>query len=631
MVLFVFVLLAGYQYWIVKTEAEKAISDKLVADSRLASLVYSNPLWNYNYTGMEDIANAMMLDPEVALVAVRTFSGNEVFSNEAAGDPYEPRFISRMEVPISYQGQPIGIVSVGVTTYYKQQALQRSVGIYILFFTLMIGTMVIVISRIARSVTAPIEKLEAGTEELARGNLEQRIEIDSGGEIADLADKFNGMAASLSEMIKERSAALKALEASEEKYGKAFRNLSEVVGLVRGNDQTFVEVNEHFFRTLGYDPEEVIGHTSREFHLWEDNGKRTAYMERLLREKSVRDVECVWLTKSREIRTGIASSDMVTIVGEEYEVFIWNDITEFKRTEEALREAQALLEIKVEERTSELMALNEELMAMNDELISALDRLKKTQQQLLHAEKMAALGGLVAGISHEISTPIGISVTGVSYVDKELAAMANRLKEGTLRKSDLEEYVSETRLFLQTTAKNLERADLLIRSFKQISADQTTEDKRSFKVKLYFDELLLSLNPLLKNKNHQVIIECPEGLEITSYPGSIAQIITNFITNSLRHGFEEDFSGTITIRFDKFGSLYTLTYMDNGKGMTSEVLDRIYEPFFTTKRGADGGTGLGMHLVYNIVTQKLGGEIKCFSEPDKGVSFIITFPDLFDE
>lgn len=631
MVVFVFVFLAGFQYWATKSEAEKAINDKLVASSRLASLVFSNPLWNYNYAGMTDIANAMMLDPEIARVSVRTLSGSEVFSKEASGEQYVPRFTSRMEIPVNYQGQPIGIISVGITTYYKEQTLHKELIITIVSLLLMIGTMFVVIGRVARSVTAPIEKLVQGTEELARGNLELRIPIDTGGEIARLAEKFNGMAESLSLMVRERESAQAALAFSEEKYAKAFKNLSEVVGLVRLSDQKYVEVNELFFESLGYSPEEVIGHSSEDFQLWEDPEDRRRFFKQLQYDKKVRNFECHWQTKNHERRIGNTSSEIITIGGDVYEVFIWNDITEIKKTEEELREVQTKLEIKVEERTSELMALNQELMAMNDELVSTLDRLKKTQQQLLHSEKMAALGSLVAGISHEISTPIGISVTSVSYVEKELSIMAGKLKTGTLRKAELDEYVAETALFLQTTAKNLERADLLIRSFKQISVDQTTEDRRKFKVKPYLEELLLSLNPLLKNTTHRVVIECPENLEVNSYPGIIAQVITNFITNSLRHGFEKDFSGTISIEFDQFGSLYTLTYRDNGKGMTSDVLERIYDPFFTTKRGAEGGTGLGLHLVYNIVTQKLGGEIKCFSEPGKGVSFVITFPDLFED
>lgn len=625
----VFALLGLSQLNAAKTAAETAIRDKLSAGSRLASLVYSNALWNYNYDSMADIAEAMMLDPEIGQVSLRTNSGREIFTRNASGQEYAPEFMSRVESTISYQGQDIGIVRIGATVYFRQQALRRELLQSGLFLVLTLGALVLVINRVARSVALPIRELARNTEELARGNLSHRIQMDSQDEIGHLADKFNQMADSLAQMMAERISAQEALAASEEKYGKAFKNLSEVVGLVRLTDQRFVEVNDYFFEALGYSHEEVIGHSSREFGLWVDDSRRSLFFEKLLTDGFVRGFQSQWKTKAGERRDGHSSAEIITIGGESYDIFIWNDVTEALSAQEVLRSANDQLERKVDERTSELTALNEELMAMNDELVSTLDRLKRTQQLLLHSEKMAALGSLVAGISHEISTPIGISVTGISYVEKELKTIRSRLEAGDLSRSEFREFLDETTELARTTARNLERADLLIRSFKQISVDQTSEEKRQFKVKGYLEELLLSLNPLLKGSRHHVEIQCPEDLEITTYPGVLAQVLTNLITNSVRHGYHPGDSGHISIQMDRFGTLYTLNYRDDGQGMTAEVLEHIYEPFFTTKRGAEGGTGLGMHLVYNIVTQKLGGEIKCFSAPGEGVSFVVTFPDLF--
>ncbi len=620
-VLLVFLLLGGTQAVNRKYAAEIEVRDKLQANSRLASLVYANALWNYNYESMEDIADAMMLDTEIGLIEVRTFAGREVYARRAEGEAYDRRFMSRVESPVVYQGQPIGIVAVGATVYYRQQQLQRELlqsGLFLLL------TLAAVIDRVVRSVVLPIRELERNTEELAHGNLQNRIQVTSADEIGRLAMKFNAMADSLSEMMEERQAAQEALETSEEKYGKAFKNLSEVVGLVRLADQRFIEVNDFFFEMLGYSPDEVIGHSSREFGLWVDQAERDRFFGLLAAEGSVRNYECHWRTKDGHLRIGMGSAEIITVGGERYDIFIWNDITESRKAEDALRAARDQLELKVEERTSELTALNQELMAMNDELISTLDRLKRTQQLLLHSEKMAALGSLVAGISHEIST-------GISYVEKELGAICAKLDAGTLSRGEFDEFVRDSAEMIRTTAKNLERADLLIRSFKQISVDQTSEEKRRFRVREYLEELLLSLNPLLKSGRYQVEIQCPEDLQITSYPGVLAQVLTNFITNSIRHGYPPGTGGHIQIRMDRFGALYTLNYRDDGQGMAPEVLERIYEPFFTTKRGAEGGTGLGLHLVYNIVTQKLGGEIKCFSEPGKGVSFVVTFPDLYGD
>ncbi len=311
---------------------------------------------------------------------------------------------------------------------------------------------------------------------------------------------------------------------------------------------------------------------------------------------------------------------------------------EMAASEEALHESfdelqayREQLELKVEARTTDLTDVNQQLRGTNKELVSALDRLEKTQYQLLQAEKAAALGSVITGIAHEISTPIGIGVTSVSYVLKEIDEVEVRLKEGSLGQLAFMDFVSECKVFIEGTARNLEKADLLISGFKDISLDEKNEEKRYFKVKDYLDELLTSLKPLLKDVSDHVVLKCPETLAINGYPGYLAQIMTSFITNSLRYGFERDTIGRIQIGISQFENNLQLTYQDDGKGMSEEVLKKIFDPFFTTKRGSEGGAGLGLYLVYNIVTKKLGGDITCTSVPGKGVDFTITFPYQDDD
>ena len=284
------------------------------------------------------------------------------------------------------------------------------------------------------------------------------------------------------------------------------------------------------------------------------------------------------------------------------------------------------LELKVEERTTDLRVLNQQLRGTNDDLVSALEQLEKTQYQLLQAEKAAALGGVIAGIAHEISTPIGIGVTSVSYMLKEIHEVETKLKEKNLSPSEFNDFVSECKEVIQGTARSLEKVDLLISGFQHISVDQTSEDKRRFKVRAYLDEFLISLSALFVDTAHQVFITCADELEINSYPGSLAQIVSSFITNSLRYGFDRHTAGTIKIDLLHLDGEIILTYQDDGKGMSDEVLKKIFDPFFTTKRGSQGGAGLGLYSVYIIVTQKLEGEIKCISELGKGAKFTIKFP-----
>ncbi|MDP4180954.1 MAG: sensor histidine kinase, partial [Bacillota bacterium] len=255
------------------------------------------------------------------------------------------------------------------------------------------------------------------------------------------------------------------------------------------------------------------------------------------------------------------------------------------------------------------------------ELIETLNTLQTAQAQLVQSEKMASLGSLVAGISHEINTPIGISVTASSHLMQKTEEFIKVLQSKTLRRSDLNAFsltiVETTEILL----KNLYRASELIKSFKQVAVDQTHEEKRELNVKQYLNEIILSLTPSLKNRKIGVQINCAEDIQIKAYAGSISQIITNLIMNSLLHAFEPDDKGSIVINtYYKDNHKLVLDFKDDGKGMEKDTLSKIFDPFFTTKRGK-GGTGLGLHLVYNIVYQKLGGTIVCSSEPGKGANF----------
>ncbi len=297
--------------------------------------------------------------------------------------------------------------------------------------------------------------------------------------------------------------------------------------------------------------------------------------------------------------------------------------------DEALKRLDKLnteLETTVEDRTAEVTAANQELLAINDELVTTLETLKTTQHQLVQSERLAALGGMVAGIAHEINTPVGIGVTCTSYLEREVGILEGKFKENRLRKQELSEFIVETKDALTTITKNLDRADRLIKSFKLVSADQTYDEKRIFNVNEYIQALVLSLNPLLKKTVHRFSYTCPDGLNIISYPAAFAQIITHFVTNSIQHGFAPEALGEMRLEVDFLDGILSLCFWDSGKGMEPAIRDRIFEPFYTTRRGKDGSMGLGLHVVYNIVTEQLFGTIACISEPGKGTRFEVRIP-----
>ncbi len=288
------------------------------------------------------------------------------------------------------------------------------------------------------------------------------------------------------------------------------------------------------------------------------------------------------------------------------------------------------LEQMVKVRTSELAEANELLNLKNTELQNTIDALHETRDLLLVAERYSTAGSMIAGISHEINTPLGNARTASSFLISKVNKFMDSYKNNTVTKQDFEKIISVIMESAKMIDINMIKASELISSFKNVTADQTHEHCRNFNVKQYIDEIFLSIKPRLRRTNHSILVECSENLYINSYPGMLSQIITNLAINSIIHGFENIERGVISISCFKKNSMFTLIYADNGCGMTPEVKEHVFDSFFTTKRGK-GGTGLGMNIVYNIVVEELKGSIECESSPGNGVKFTISFLESVNE
>ena len=270
-------------------------------------------------------------------------------------------------------------------------------------------------------------------------------------------------------------------------------------------------------------------------------------------------------------------------------------------------------------------ALKLELAQSVDELQHSLELLRSTQDQLIQTAKMAALGGLVAGVAHEINTPVGIGVTAASLLEEQTRACEALFQANTMKRSDLAAYFNIARESSEMILANLARASELIQRFKQVAVDQSNEEIRNISLRECLDNILLSLRPTLKKHDHKVHIHCPEGIVMRSYAGALEQMVTLLVMNSVTHGFEQMNNGQIHLDARERGGMIDVIFRDNGKGIPQEHLDRIFEPFFTTKRNR-GGTGLGLHILYNLVTQTLGGQVHCKSSVGEGVKFNIAIP-----
>jgi signal transduction histidine kinase len=267
-----------------------------------------------------------------------------------------------------------------------------------------------------------------------------------------------------------------------------------------------------------------------------------------------------------------------------------------------------------------------DLRAAKERAEATLVTLRETQATLINAEKFAALGSLVAGVAHEVNNPVGISLTVASSLVRRCDAMAAAMQEGPLRRSQLQGFIADSRDAADQLVANLQRAGELVQSFKQVAVDRSHADRREFDLAETTRQIVASLLPGLRKTRIALEVEIPEGITLDSYPGPYGQVLTNLVLNCAVHAYPDDRPGTVTISARAQGEAgVEIAFADDGVGMGEDVLRHVFEPFFTTKRG-DGGTGLGLHIVHNLVSFRLGGRIVAASTPGRGTRFTMVLP-----
>lgn len=271
-----------------------------------------------------------------------------------------------------------------------------------------------------------------------------------------------------------------------------------------------------------------------------------------------------------------------------------------------------------------------ELTHKHQQLRRSMIQLQEAQTQLVESEKMASLGALVAGVAHEINTPVGIGVTAVSYLDDRLRHLETDVNNKSLTARNMDKFLSEAAESCSLLMTNLDKASHLIQSFKEIAVDQTSEAIREVNLNQYLGEVIVSLQPKLKRTRHELRVHCDEDIEVNCRAGALSQIFTNLIINSITHAFDDNDSGLMEFRLNQDDEWIYIDYRDNGKGVSKDNLQRLFEPFFTTRRG-QGGSGLGTHILYNLVIQSLHGNIQVESDPGNGLHYKIRFPKVLPE
>jgi PAS domain S-box-containing protein len=462
-----------------------------------------------------------------------------------------------------------------------------------------------------RGVGLRLRALTVQSEKLAHGQYGQQLPAHGGDELEVVTHSLNSMSAALRERVDQLEESQRRLQESEERFRTLF-DMTPLPLTVTNQQGVVVGANQALLRTFGLNPMQLIGKRSDEIQFWATPEERERLWTIFRAAGTVQgEVARVSMPDGSTGFVAIWSSSLV-LDGQKAIIWALLDLTEEMKAKEALKDLNVSLESRVAERSADLS--------------NALETLQRTQHDLIASEKMASLGSLVAGIAHELNTPIGNSLLASTALADRVRDFHRIVADGTLRRSSLNHHLEEVHMACGLISNSLQKAAGLISSFKQIAVDQTNDQRRRFKLQGVVLDTTATYMPRLRRANCAASVDVPPELELDSYPGSLYQVFNNLLNNALAHGFEGREKGhiAITARAGQAGYI-DIVFRDDGIGMSEDVQRRVFDPFFTTKMGS-GGTGLGMNIVYNIVTGVMGGRIAIDAAPGRGTTIRMTVP-----
>jgi len=514
----------------------------------------------------------------------------------------------------------------------------------ITYFAALVLTLSVAIFLVVRGLTGPIERLTIAARAMASGDLDREIKASGAEELTILGESFARMRESIKEKMSDLAEKNKILREEVAEREKAEIKNRRYVEIVEEQNLRFELARKSSSGIGVWDLDLISGELK-----WDDSmlsiygiqrsefrGNVAAWSERVHpedRAKVVKEFEAAiagigeyqprfrLMRPDRQERWVDGTAHVVRDdAGRPIRMVGVNiDVTNSVRTEMALARANEELEARVARRTHDLSVANAQLK-------DALEVLHQTQDELVRNERLASLGSLVAGVAHELNTPIGNCIMVSSVLEASVRQVSADIDAGTLRRSGLMSFVKDAIEGTSLLSRNLVRASELISNFKQVSVDQTSAQRREFDLATIVAEIMATMQPQLKKTPHQFIEDIPKGLLMDSYPGPLGQVVVNLVNNCIIHAFTDAVPGTVTISARPLGTdTVRLMVSDDGCGMAPEILTKVFDPFFTTKLG-QGGSGLGLHIVYGTVTQLLGGTINVSSVVGKGSVFTIDLP-----
>lgn len=581
-------------------------------------------LWNLDEEQIQIQVEGIMNLSDMQYVLIHEVLGDKKVPLIEQGT-YANEFDISKQFTLIYQGEVVGklFVAASLDKVYSH-LIDKSL---LILVSQTIKTMVVsicILLIIYYMVIRHINKIALYTRNIQLNSHNQDLILErrphplskSNDELDELVYLLNKMQRRIVDELTDKEIAIDQLQ-QERDFSATIINSSSTIICCLDKDFRISTINPAAVILTGYSQEEFIKKSWLDMFVSED--RRSELLEKLTQNEPIQSLEIEMHDQMGGINTLLwtfsAFYDGMKI---KYLIGFGHDITAQKEVELEITQLNDQLEEKVNARTAALTDSHQKIT-------NTLKQLKNTQQTLVESEKMASLGGLVAGVAHEINTPIGVSVTAATFLQEEINHLSEKLAANSLSRSYVEGLIERVNESGRLLNSNLKRAADLISSFKQVAVDQSSEACYSFKLKENINQVVTSLKHRIKQSRCSVHIDCPEDLAMYGFPGSFVQIYSNLILNSIIHGFE-DWEGKrdIYINIQLQGDILNISYADTGRGIPSDISGRIFEPFVTSKRGS-GGSGLGTHIVYNIVNQLFKGDIQhILDEP--GTHFRITIP-----
>jgi signal transduction histidine kinase len=621
------VILAAYQ---INSKLETQVDIRVRAPMQQQADVLSRSLgmaiWNVDQGAAAELVDAVIRNPDVVRVTV-VDEYQQVFASKEASVPTTGTALA-VDREIVHNGTRVGRLRVELTTARIQRELVADLAKLGMALAAQVGiSFGLIWLLFDQRLMRPLKRLQTSAERLARGELLEPLEWTRQDEMGSLAQGLESMRSNLVLSIGERDQKNLALEnelvarqrieealsLSQAKFEAIFDASPVAMSVSKiGETVALADVNSAWTRLFLRARADMIGTVGTSNGTWRDQADRTAVLNAIQNKGAIARYPA-WMLRGGGLPDMLCevSGSRISIGAQSLMIVAYDDITAKHQSEQEILQLNATLENRVAERTQELT--------------NTLNQLTAAQAELVRSEKMSALGAMVAGIAHELNTPIGNSLTVASTLQDNTNSFKAAMGQG-LTRSRLDEYVSGTDQGAGILLRSLHHAAELVSSFKQVAVDQTSVNRRVFRLKDTLNEILLTMGPTLRKTTHAVECNVSDDITMDSFPGPFGQVITNLINNALLHAFEGRQNGRITITAAiTVPGWVEVKVSDDGAGIPEAHLAKVFDPFFTTKLGK-GGSGLGLNIVYNLITTTLGGRVQVNSQMGQGATFTLMLP-----